>query len=113
MATENEDLVLKKALAIMEKKDDEFDIFGQFIASEIRQLSNPSTRFALKSEIMKVIQRHAYSSVLVTTNTQHTYTQPVNNNYSNPPFGHNPAYSAPHPDSLNGQQYNNNLNTLE
>lgn len=102
--TENEDLILEKALAIMEKKDDELDIFGQFIASEMRQLTNPSTRLVLKREIMKVVHQYAYSSVIETTNTHHTYSQQNFNNYPNQPY----VYSAPDPTVPNHiPQYNN------
>lgn len=124
-ATESEDLILEKALSIMEKKDDEFDIFGQFIASEMRQLTNPSTRFVLKTEIMKIIQQHVYSSVIDTTHTQNqhqNYPQQNQNIYSQP-FAHNSIYSAPTPNTsdtdqiaihqysdvqTNASQYNNN-----
>lgn len=105
---ESEDLILEKALAIMEKKDDEFDIFGQFIASEMRQLTNPSTRFVVKAEIMKIIQKYGYSTVLETTNTQHSTPYQNPNNYYQP-FVQSSIYPAPVPsmNEIANQQYNN------
>lgn len=50
-----EDELIQKALAVIEKPSDELDIFGQFIASEMRQLPNISVQRAVKSEIMKIL----------------------------------------------------------
>lgn len=67
-----DDIVLEKALAVINQPNDEFDILGQFIASEMRQMSDLSIRNLVKSEIMQVLLKyntHNSNQVLIATNT--------------------------------------------
>lgn len=50
-----DDILLEKALAIMNEPNDEFEIFGRFVASEMRQIRDISTRNFVKSEILKTL----------------------------------------------------------
>lgn len=45
--------VLERALSAM--KSDDFDIFGQFVASEIRQMKDQIRQNAVKREISKIL----------------------------------------------------------
>lgn len=47
--------MLDRAISIIEQPNDELDIFGQFVVSEMRQLPNESLRRVVKSEIMKTL----------------------------------------------------------
>lgn len=42
-------------MSVIEQPSDELDLFGQFIASEMRQLPNTSLRKVVKAEIMKIL----------------------------------------------------------
>lgn len=96
-STQNDDLMLEKALAIMEKQSDEFDIFGQFIASEMRQLPSSSYRI-VKSEIMKIVMQYGAST-----------TEPINNHFQAVHSHHQPNYQHPaYPSAHNYQLPNNN-----
>lgn len=58
-ATETiDDRLLQKAIDVMEKSD-EFDIFGQFVASEMRQILNHQMRKVAKLEIMKILLHYS------------------------------------------------------
>lgn len=63
-ATENEakdtidDRLIQKAIDVMEKSD-ELDIFGQFVASEMRQMTNTAVVKVVKAEIMKIILHYS------------------------------------------------------
>lgn len=52
---EKYDTLINRALSVIEQPNDELDVFGQFIASEMRQLPNASLRRVVKSEIMKIL----------------------------------------------------------
>lgn len=49
---------------------DEFDVFGQFVASELRQINSQQTRIMAKREIMQILLK--YGDSLVSTVTQPT-----------------------------------------
>lgn len=51
----DEDVLIEKALACMEQKSDELDLFGQYIASELRRISDPSIRSVMKLKITAVL----------------------------------------------------------
>lgn len=53
-----EDCLIEQALSFM--KNDEFDIFGQFVANELRQMANPSLRNAIKHQIMRDLMSAPY-----------------------------------------------------
>lgn len=52
-----ETILLKKALTALDssEKNDEWDVFGQFVAHDLRQISNLIFRNAAKREIMKIL----------------------------------------------------------
>lgn len=53
---ENMDTILmEQAIACMNQKTDEYDIFGQFVASELRQIFNLVKRNEVKRSIMKIL----------------------------------------------------------
>lgn len=52
---DNCDAIINRAMSIIEQPNDELDVFGQFIASEMRQLPNTSLRKIVKAEIMKIL----------------------------------------------------------
>lgn len=52
---EKYDTLINRALSGIKQPNDELDVFGQFIASEMRQLPNTSLRRVVKSEIMKIL----------------------------------------------------------
>lgn len=64
-----DDALLNKALAVINQPNDDLDIFGQFVASEIRQMSDLSARKLVKNEIMRALLICNQSPVLVTTKT--------------------------------------------
>lgn len=70
-ATENieEDMLMARALAVMEKPNDDLDIFSQFIASEMRQIQDLHARRALKTEIMKILLQYQSNSNNVRMNS--------------------------------------------
>lgn len=84
MSESDENDLFEKALAAMNQNSDVLDIFGQYVASELRQISNPSLRQVAKTEIIKVLM--SYGDVLVSTaqvqktNIPITNTVPVVNN---------------------------------
>lgn len=49
------DALINKAMSMIEQTTDELDLFGQFVASEMRQLPNDSIRRVVKSDIMKTL----------------------------------------------------------
>ena len=49
------DNIMKKACAVLSKEHDKYDIFGAFVAAEIRGLSNESSRKKLKRMIQRAI----------------------------------------------------------
>lgn len=55
-----ESILFKKALTALDntEKRDEWDIFGQFVADDLRQISNIIFRNAAKREIMKVLLQY-------------------------------------------------------
>lgn len=70
-ATENieGDMLMARALAVMEKPNDDLDIFSQFIASEMRQIQDLHARRALKTEIMKILLQYQSNSNNVRMNS--------------------------------------------
>lgn len=50
-----ENQLMEQALAVMGRKPDELEVFGEYIVSEMRQISDLGIRRALKSEIMKTV----------------------------------------------------------
>lgn len=46
---------MEQAIACMNQKSDEYDIFGQFVASELRQIYDSVKRNTLKRSIMTVL----------------------------------------------------------
>lgn len=63
----NDDMLLEKALAAINQPNDELDVFGQFVSSEMRQISDLTIRNLIKSEIMKVFIQYSTSTVVLTT----------------------------------------------
>lgn len=59
----DEDVLIEKALACMEQKSDELDLFGQYIASELRRISDSSTRNVMKLKITAVLMGFASDSI--------------------------------------------------
>lgn len=51
----DDDVLLEQAVAAMNQKSDEFDIFGQYVASEMRQISDSMIRKSVKREIIQAI----------------------------------------------------------
>lgn len=60
---------MARALAVMEKPNDDLDIFSQFIASEMRQIQDLHARRALKTEIMKILLQYQSNSNNVRMNS--------------------------------------------
>lgn len=58
----DEDVLMQTALAVMNKQPDDLEIFGQFVASEMKQITNTSIRQVVKTQIMKVLLRFASPS---------------------------------------------------
>lgn len=46
---------MEQAIAVMNQKSDEWDIFGQFVASELRQIFDSVQRNAVKRSIMSIL----------------------------------------------------------
>lgn len=44
---------MERALAVMGQRTDDWDLFGQFVASELRQITDSLTQNSLKKEIMR------------------------------------------------------------
>lgn len=65
-----DDALLEKALAVMNQPNDVCDIFGQYVASELRQMSSISIRNIVKGEITKLLLKYSSSSVIISTSTQ-------------------------------------------
>lgn len=53
-----EDCLIEQALSLM--KQDEYDIFGQFVANELRQMASPSLRHNVKHQIMRTLMSAPY-----------------------------------------------------
>lgn len=51
----SESELMERALTIMEQRNDEWDVFGQFIASELRQITDSLTRNSMKRKIMMIL----------------------------------------------------------
>lgn len=51
----DKDEILRKACAIMNKSEDEFDAFGAFVANELREMRHDFLRRKLKRTIQKAI----------------------------------------------------------
>lgn len=49
------DDVLNKALAVLDKGSDVLDVFGEFVAGELRQMVDPVLRISTKRERMQVL----------------------------------------------------------
>lgn len=64
----NYDALINRAMNVIEQPNDDLDLFGQFIASEMRQLPNESLCRVVKSEIMKTLIH--YSTPLETILSQ-------------------------------------------
>lgn len=52
---DDENMLMEKALTMLDQRSDEWDIFGQFVASELRQIFNCIERNNVKRSIMKVL----------------------------------------------------------
>lgn len=52
---DNMDVLLERAISVMDQRSDEWDIFGQFIASEIRQIFDLVERNTVKRAIMNIL----------------------------------------------------------
>lgn len=76
-----DDDLLEQAVAAMSQKNDEFDIFGQYVASELRQMSDPFIQRMVKNEILQSILNAGSMIVTSAGNVQQTFvqtsTQPV------------------------------------
>lgn len=46
---------MQQALAIMDQRNDDLDIFGQLIAAELRRMSDPIARNLIKKEMMIIL----------------------------------------------------------
>lgn len=84
----DENDLIEKAFAAMNHQHDEFDIFGQYVASEMRQISNPSVRQIVKRDIMLVLLNSVdimvapareMQQTIVQTNTQPSRNDCVSN----------------------------------
>lgn len=51
----DENLLMERALTVMDQRSDEWDVFGQFVACELRQIFDCIQRNAVKRSIMKVL----------------------------------------------------------
>lgn len=71
-AIESDEILMQKALSVLNKPNDDLDIFGEFVASEMRQILDLSIRKIVKNEIIKTLL--SYSDVMVTTTTTHVPT---------------------------------------
>lgn len=69
LSDSEENILFEKALSVMNTSD-EYDVFGQFVASELRQMNSLSTRMMAKREIMQSLLK--YGNALVSTVTQPT-----------------------------------------
>lgn len=79
----------------LQKEPDEFDIFGQYVALELRTLKSDYSRARLKSEIRKVIVRIADEELYSTTTTCSTPAS-VSTPIPSPAF---PPVFSPEPES--------------
>lgn len=74
-----QDILLKKATDLMTKPIDEFQIFGDFVASEIRNLKSPEYQRQLKLTIQRAIlqfSEHDSSSPSTSRNSSCSSTRP-------------------------------------
>lgn len=67
--------LLEQAVAVMNQKNDEFDIFGQYVASELRQISAPSIQRIVKNQILQIILNAGNMVVSSVGNLQQTLIQ--------------------------------------
>jgi len=49
------DLIMQKALHILNEKEDQYDVFGKYVATELRNLSSEYLRKKLKRKFQKAI----------------------------------------------------------
>ncbi|XP_031637792.1 uncharacterized protein LOC116350192 [Contarinia nasturtii] len=66
----DENVLMQKALEVMSHTNDELDVFGQFIASEMRQISDLSKRNSVKREIMAILMNSGNDMLITTTQLQ-------------------------------------------
>ncbi|XP_031637850.1 uncharacterized protein LOC116350247 [Contarinia nasturtii] len=52
---DKENLLMERAIAVMDQRSDEWDIFGQFVASELRQIFDPIKKNTVKRLIMNTL----------------------------------------------------------
>lgn len=62
-SSSDEDILMERALAIMNETNDELDVFGQFVASEMRQISDLSARNFVKRKIMAILMNSGHDGM--------------------------------------------------
>lgn len=83
VAESDENDLFEKAVAVMNEKSDEFDVLGQYVASELRQMVDPSIRQIAKKQILQVLvncmnanaNEQPHSSVSSARHVQQTQNQ--------------------------------------
>lgn len=65
----DEDILFEKAIAVMDQKNDELDHFGQYIASELRKITDESSRKFMKLKITAVLM--GFASDIVPNRSNH------------------------------------------
>lgn len=58
---DQERILMERAISVMDQKSDEYDIFGQFVASELRQIFDQIKRNNLKRLIMNTLMSYGLS----------------------------------------------------
>lgn len=99
----DESALLEKALSVMNHQSDECDVFGQFVASEMRQITDPIHRTAMKRQIMQILMQSG--STINVHERQNNYVPNGHSNfgYNAPPIFHNESMSAHLPISATHQ----------
>ncbi|KAF5300716.1 hypothetical protein FQR65_LT19322 [Abscondita terminalis] len=69
---DDDNALFESALQTLQKEPDEFDLFGQYVALELRTLRSELNRAMLKSEIRKVIVRITDEELYNTISTSST-----------------------------------------
>lgn len=72
---------MEKALAIMDQRSDDLDIFGQLIAAELRRMSDPITRNLVKKEVMTIVMNVGAGATVYLQNGGTLITETIAHNY--------------------------------
>ncbi|KAL1488670.1 hypothetical protein ABEB36_014470 [Hypothenemus hampei] len=67
---------MQKAIRTLNEEDDQYDIFGKYVASEMRDLSSEYLRKKLKRKIQQVVLEISGEEELLSNPSPHNYSNP-------------------------------------